>query len=199
MKTIISRYKEDIGWAIHVPNPVIYNKGEPLSDSRFTIRTLPNVGREGHTIYTYIYEHYDTLDDYTAFLQGTPFDHSPHVIQNIHRINALIQKGEYIKGFEYLSEYITDLHVETGCPWNLTLPLKRVYTTLFGEEKGRMNIRMGAGAQFVVSKEYIRSNPREFYLKLIQLLEYSIDPIEGHVIERFHEIILDKSYRLDHV
>ena len=55
---------------------------------------------------------------------------------------------------------------------------------------------MGAGAQFVVSKEYIRSNPKEFYLKLIQLLEYSIDPVEGYVIERFHEIILDKSYRL---
>jgi hypothetical protein len=38
---------------------------------------LTNVGREGHTFFKYIYDNYDNLDDYTIFLQGHPYDHSP--------------------------------------------------------------------------------------------------------------------------
>jgi hypothetical protein len=33
--------------------------------------------------------------------------------------------------------------------------------------------------------------PKEFYLKLIKLLEYSVNPMEGYVIERFHKIIFN--------
>ena len=46
---------------------------------------LDNVGREGHTYYKYIVDNYDNLKDYTCFLQGNPFDHSPNIIDNLHR------------------------------------------------------------------------------------------------------------------
>ena len=48
----------------------------------------------------------------------------------------------------------------------------------------------GAGAQFIVSKEQIYKRPRDFYLKIINILEYSINPIEGFIIERFHIMII---------
>jgi hypothetical protein len=48
---------------------------------------------------------------------------------------------------------------------------------------------VGSGAQFIVSREQILKRPREFYEKIVKLLEYDINPIEGFVIERLHCII----------
>jgi len=53
-----------------------------------------------------------------------------------------------------------------------------------------MEFVFGAGAQFIVSKKNIIKNPKTFYLKIVEMLEYNINPIEGYVIERFHKIIL---------
>ena len=52
-----------------------------------------------------------------------------------------------------------------------------------------MEFQFGQGGQFIVSKKIILSKPKEFYLKIIKLLDYSINPIEGHIIERFHKLI----------
>jgi len=54
-----------------------------------------------------------------------------------------------------------------------------------------MEFKFGAGAQFIVSKNQILKRPKEFYLKIIKLLEYSKNPIEGYVIERFHQFIFN--------
>ena len=58
-------------------------------------------------------------------------------------------------------------------------------------KKENMEFKFGAGAQFIVSKKQILQRPKEFYLKIIELLNYDINPIEGFVIERFHSIILN--------
>ena len=62
----------------------MYNKGEKLTDS-FNEKILNNVGREGHTYYKYICDNYYNLEDYTIFLQGQPFDHSPNIISNLNK------------------------------------------------------------------------------------------------------------------
>ena len=46
------------------------------------------------------------------------------------------------------------------------------------------------GAQFIVNKKNILRKPRDFYLKIVNLLDYSIHPDEGFVIERLHKYIL---------
>ena len=65
------------------------------------------------------------------------------------------------------------------------------YEKLFGERKENMEFIFGAGAQFIVSKKKILQKPKTFYLKIIKMLEYSKNPIEGFVIERFHKLILN--------
>ena len=35
----------------------------------------------------------------------------------------------------------------------------------------------------------ILQRPKEFYLKIVEMLDKDINPIEGFVIERFHKII----------
>ncbi len=54
-----------------------------------------------------------------------------------------------------------------------------------------MKFKFGAGAQFIVSKKNILQRPKEFYLKIIEMLENDINPIEGFVIERFHKLIFN--------
>jgi hypothetical protein len=191
MKIVVSRYNEDVEWTKQFPNVIIYNKGGPLDDIYNAI-PMENVGREGHTYMSYIYENYDHLDDYTIFLQGNPFDHSPHIVENIYGlmkyINGGIPEEIWNIDFCFLSEFcVTSALPE--CPCHPGLPMVEIYEYLFEEKKTNAEFLYGGGAQFIVSKERIRSRPKEFYLKVIQLLNYDIDPIEGFVIERFHGLI----------
>jgi hypothetical protein len=75
------------------------------------------------------------------------------------------------------------------CIYHINLPLKQVYENLFNKKDVYIEFIFGAGAQFIVSKKKILEKPKEFYLKIIQMLENSIDPTEGYVIERFHKLM----------
>lgn len=85
-KFIISRYNEDLSWIkIHdyiVNNSIIYNKGEKLIDFNnvINISNNPEHGREADTYLKFIIDNYYQLPEYTFFIQGYPFDHSPEFI-----------------------------------------------------------------------------------------------------------------------
>jgi hypothetical protein len=180
---VVSRYNENIDWTKQFSDVIIYNKGEKIPN---TIR-LPNVGKEGHTYYKHICDNYDNLADYTIFLQGFPFDHSPNVISNIKKY---IDNPNLDIEFEYLSEMIINCNL-TGCKYHSNLPLIDTYEKLFGERKNAMDFQFGAGAQFIVSKKCILKRPKSFYSKIVEMLQTSVNPIEGYVIERFHKIIFE--------
>ncbi len=189
IKIVVSRYNEDIEWTNKLENVIIYNKGNELLDkkTKHKIINLPNVGKEGHTYYQYIYDNYDNLDDYTIFLQGNPFDHSPKLFENIKYLEENIIQNNI--QFKLLSEWIITISLE-GCSCHKDLPLKKVYKKLFpNKEEITEQFQFGAGAQFIVSKELILKRPKDFYLNIINLLNYDVNPIEGFVIERFHPLI----------
>lgn len=181
---VISRYNEDIEWSKRFPNVIIYNKGDKLADD-FNQILLSNVGREGHTYYKYICDNYDNLDDYTIFLQGNPFDHSPNIM---HDLKKYINDSELSLDFEYLSWDIIDCKL-SGCIHHYGLPLIDTYEKLFNERKTDMDFQFGAGAQFIVSKKTILNRPKDFYLKIVEMLQNNVNPVEGYVIERFHKLI----------
>jgi hypothetical protein len=183
---VVARYNENLEWSKQFLNVIIYNKGTPLTND-FNQILLNNVGREGHTYYKHIYDNYDNLAEYTIFLQGNPFDHSPNIISNL---NKYINNTELSIDFEFLSEYISDCNLN-GCVHHSGLPLIDVYEKLFDEKKTYMKFKFGAGAQFIVSKKTILQRPKEFYLKIVEMLENDINPIEGFVIERFHKLIFN--------
>jgi hypothetical protein len=163
------------------------------NDKKYNEIQLENVGREGHTYYKYIYDNYDKLEDYTIFLQGYPHDHSPNIVENINKyiikyINKYITNGSLNIGFEFLSEEILECNL-SGCNYHGYLPLVSVYEQIFNERKTEMAFRFGTGAQFIVSKTRILKHPREFYLKIVEMLQHDINPIEGYVLERFHQLI----------
>ena len=183
---VVARYKENLQWTKQFLNVIIYNKGLPLRND-FNEILLNNVGREGHTYYKHIYDNYDNLTDYTIFLQANPFDHSPNIISNL---NKYINNTDLSIDFEFLSEQILDSNLRE-CPYHYGLPLINIYEKLFDERKEYMEFKFGAGAQFIVSKKKILQRPKEFYLKIVKMLENNINPIEGFVIERFHNLIFN--------
>ena len=185
---IVARYNENIEWTKQFSNVIIYNKWIKLVNNHnkeYNEIMLDNVGREGHTYYKYIYDNYDNLNEYTVFLQGNPFDHSPNIINNL---NKYISNPELNIDFEFLSENIILCNL-TRCNRHYNLPLKSVYNHLFNEKKEELSFIFGAGAQFIVSRKHILMRPKEFYLKIVELLNKHINPIEGFVIERFHKLI----------
>ena len=200
MKIIVARYNEDITWTkLFSSNVLIYNKGQRLDEPN--VINLNNVGREGHTYFHHIYNNYDNLDDYLVFVQGKPFDHSPNIIKSLLNFQKQINKNhknlnqnQNQIGFRYLSEKIIKANL-FYCPHHPGLPLEKTFKELFPEivlnENNIANHKFcfGSGAQFIVSKSRIKQRPREFYLKIVQMLEKEPNPIEGFVIERFHALI----------
>jgi hypothetical protein len=187
MDIVIARYNEKLDWIKNIPeefNKIIYNKGPPLP-SEYNSIPLENIGREGHTYYKYIYDNYENLPDHVVFLQGYPFDHSPNLINVLNKYRTEANRPI---GFEYISDHFVNCNL-SGCRYNRKAPLRDVYEALFGKRIENMPFRFAVGAQFIVSKEQILKRSREFYLKIVEMLSYSVNPIEGHVIERFQSLI----------
>lgn len=187
MKIVVARYKEDVAWTKQFQNVLIFNKGEPLKDTEYSESFLPNVGREGHTFFKYIYDNYDNLDDYTIFLQGHPYDHCPD-LNNI--INNIANDTSYNTDFDFLASRILNCTMDR-CPHHCgQLPLRETYKKIYGDNKEEpAQITFGAGGQFIASKKLIHSRPKEHYYNIYKTLDYHLMPIEGYVIERFTKLL----------
>ena len=188
-KIIVARYNEDVEWTKQFQNVIIYNKGEELNNNYNEI-FLNNVGREGHTYYKYICDNYENLEDYTIFLQGRPFDHSPNIIYNLNNLTNFINNKELSIDFEFLSEqiYYSSLDLECSIHWQC-INIHKDWERVFGVNSENKECIFGAGAQFIVSKNKILKNTKTFYENIVKMLEYDINPLEGHSIERFHKYI----------
>jgi hypothetical protein len=192
MKIIVARYNENVEWTKKFPNVIIYNKGQKLDQhsleqsNEYNEIILENVGREGHTFYKYIYDNYDNLDDYTIFLQGIPFSHHPNMLN---LLTYYTTNSENITlDFEFLGECIIECNL-SGCKCDPLLPLQPIYEFLFGEKKTDLKFLFVSGGQFIVSKKQILKRPKEFYLKIVNILQHAVNPNGGYVIERFHKLI----------
>ena len=180
MQLVVSRYNEDIGWTKNFDNVIIYNKGPHLGLQNEI--QLPNVGREAHTYLCHIINNYDNLDDYTVFLQGNPFDHSPNLFERLRYIH-----GDAM----FISEHILYTTVN-GCFHHKEIPMRQTYHQLFGETLNHYpEFVFGAGAQFVVSRDRIRERPLSFYENALNLVKYDICPLEAYTLERYWTLIFN--------
>ena len=183
MKVVVSRYQENIDWTNGISDCVIYNKGPATPTSIHPVISLPNVGREGHTYLYHIIQNYDQLDDHTCFLQGHPFDHTPD-------LEKRLQMFDHSLSFNVLSNRVYAINLcYDPTDFSLHRLLIDTYKRVFAVSKTSHEFTFGAGAQFIVSREAIRSRPKSFYENLLQIMDYSVNPPEGFALERFWTII----------
>ncbi len=170
---VVARYKEPLTW-LHehkndIPPVVIYNKSELLFDPAvdtlyLPVRRLPDhvPGNEAHTYLYHVIFNYDALADVTFFLQGNPFDHTPHILHDV--------MFREITGFDWLVDHwlVCDYN---GCPHHCNLPIGRVYEGLFNEPFPMNGLPFVPGAQFAVTRDQVHTFPREYYMDIAYKME----------------------------
>jgi hypothetical protein len=145
---VVARYNENITWLNEINcEYVIYNKGNDNIDHNY--KKLENIGREPHTYITYILENYNNLPDVVCFVQGNPFDHCNNIVSKINNFNSDI---------EVLSDNIYD--------YDSQLYIDDVCNILFNSSK---RPKFGAGAQYILNKNYILSKSYDWWEKAMDL------------------------------
>jgi hypothetical protein len=109
MRIVIARYNEDIRWVLpFIKYVIVYNKG--LDDLYYIppekIIKCENLGREGGTYIKHILDNYDSLDDYTIFLQGKITDHLNDTSENCVKFLISIIREQKSYNFKYISQWI---------------------------------------------------------------------------------------------
>jgi hypothetical protein len=61
-------YKDNYKWVNQFPNILIYNKSNITIDENIKSFNLPKIGGHMHSLYYYIYNNYDNLEDYLIFI-----------------------------------------------------------------------------------------------------------------------------------
>lgn len=201
-KVVVARYNEDISWLAPIQEScIIYNKGTPLNLPNEILR--PNVGRESETYLHYIIENYDDLPNIVVFTQGNIADHlgandtgyllkmvleamehgksKPRLIQNIDSNDvSRIHWGPAWnfrpdeKGSFYLYDCYKNNHHILFYDWFLQ-NIQPVYPD---------PLHVYMNAIFAVKGELLRQRPREYYQKLMEEVNYHVNPVEGHFMER---------------
>ena len=188
----VSAFNEDLNWLENVDKYIkikLYNKGNKSDiKDKYNAEILHNVGRESHTYLTYIINNYDNLPEYTIFIQGRPFDHSPKLYETLSNIITTNDKLE----FKYISERIYNCKL-SGCRLHSGLPLLKIYNDIFETNIIDKDFHFGAGAQFILHKSLILKHDINFYKKCLKYLDNDINPISGFVFERIWELIFQKT------
>ena len=179
---VVAKYKENIDWTKNLDNVIIYDKNNS---------TLPNVGRESHTYIHHIITNWENLADITVFLQGHPHDHTNKMnLDNF--LKKCIEEAKVSNCSQNFT--INKQWADSGSSYENLLKLNRIvdnydlnlndfFYKYIGKEYNN-DIKWYIGAQFAVTKETIHKISKEKWQELLISLEYSINPITGHYMER---------------
>ena len=176
-------------------NPIIYNKSSHNLDTLFIVKQLENIGREGETYLHHIINNYDSLSEYTLFIQDDTNNHIPDIDSFIAKTTKIIDSGTPIyqyettwnqnekvvnriirNGYIYISTITDKYAIKKACKL-LEINVPSVYCT-------------PTCAFFIVNKKNIHRRPKSFYIQLRSwLLE---DQEHGYILEHIWKLILDE-------
>lgn len=170
LKVIVARYNENTEWYQKIKyDTIIFNKNK--NESHLFENNLPNVGREGHTFFSYIVNNYEYLPEYVAFLQGSPIEHCNNFIDEINNFGFNVEFKplgplfEETTTIEHINQEILGYSKKIG--FDVTFPVYYV-----------------RGAQYIISRRLIKNRPLEFYEKILESLSHEIYPLSVLTVEK---------------
>jgi hypothetical protein len=173
MDLVVAKYKEDVSWLSRMnANHIVYDKGSGQ---------LPNIGREAHTYAYHIVNNYDSLPEWTAFVQGKPFDHCQHLYNLINDFDKIVEQNPEEKFF-FLGTWITKCDLN-GNPHHAGLDLKLFQELVFGDVV-QEEMTFVAGAQFIVHSDLIKNKSKKFWEKYLSIFEDKLHPQDAWCAER---------------
>ena len=96
VELVIAAYDKDLTWLEQLDPSIkvtVYRKGTPPANTT-DIFLEPNLGRCVHTFFNHIVTRYNTLADYTFFVQDYPFDHWENVIEVLNSKDPQVYEEE---------------------------------------------------------------------------------------------------------
>ena len=185
---VVIRNNGCVEWTKQLKNILILNKAEPLSDE-YTHINVQNVGREFHTIFTYIYNNYENLDDFIIFITVDDNLYGKICSEMINRIYYYLNNASN-PYFEFITHYKYYVHTASILSEredeNTVAEVKNAYNRLciqlFSKIENKY-VYKPEGSSFIVSSKLILARSKDFYLKIIKSLEHSEMPIEHYVID----------------
>lgn len=199
---VVARYNEDISWIKPIEDHcVIYNKGTTLNIPNEII--IPNVGRESETYLHYIIDNYDSLPEIIVFTQGNFAEHLGRPDTG-YLLTMVLEAQKYGKSKTRWSQPIDandEARIHWGPTWNLR-PNEKGSFYLYDCYKNNNHIlfhdwfiqhiqptypdvlHIYMNGIFAMKGEIIRQRPLAFYKKLIEEVNYHVNPVEGHFMER---------------
>jgi hypothetical protein len=205
---VLSRYEEDPSWIKeYTENYIIYNKGPALDDS-FNTKSMPNIGGNQYDIAHFIYDNYDNLPEFMAFLQAFPWDHC-----NREKFDKIIYNEHFtsLESYEHLENthaHIKDRdggYMEINNSWyipahNRTYGLTCKYKSyhefmqiLFRNYDFPNYIRFAPGSQYLIAKNDALRHSKKFWKFIIDELPRN-SMTEAHIVERSMLYILTGKY-----
>ena len=189
MLILISKIDDDdkkYKWVYEFPNILIYNKSNIVIDKNINNLEIPKNGGHIYSLYYYIYNNYDNLDDHIIFLSLSKESIFPDM-NLINLIWSFIKNEKLEIDFKYLSHYkgiinlsfIVDPNESETCKSfrNFQKIFDKLYFDLFGYIENK-SIELGEGGNFLISKKSILSRSKEFYKKILDSTEYLKNNIE---------------------
>jgi hypothetical protein len=186
---IIARYKEEtshLHWLTNY-NHVIYNRGERINNSSLNIiQQYENVGRESFIYLQHIIKHYHRLPQLLVFSQAAQrsievFNYTninfQETVQKIANKEIILNSNN--DGFAYIIPRCFDFSFGVKS-WKFEKD--NYFINLYGFEA--FNPRFSPTGCFLVTRDAILRNSKEYYIKLIKTLNYENSPRIGHFFER---------------
>ena len=175
---VVAHYNEPLDWLGAMPADweiLVYHKGsDPLPESpRYTVLPVPNKGREGETFLRHVRDHYADLADYTAFLQGNPFDHLS--LAQLQDALAAPSQTAFLGNWLECDAYGFPHH-----PLHWPLPIEGVAKSM--GLTPAYPLGFCAGAQWIVTRKDIQRHPAAYYADARRVLLLNTD--NGYVLER---------------
>lgn len=199
---VVGRTKEaDVSW-IYDEFPdiehAVYVVDDPSASPGFEVPR--NRGREAMVYLTYIIDHYDNLSDTTLFFHSHRSAWHNNILLDLDTVNTIRRTSDdHVARIGYFN---SRCHLDPGCPswihldrpevdWDMVKKAeekhitKEVWHALFPSDPAPPALSQPCCAQFSVSRDRIRLNPRSDYVRLRDwLLQTPLDDsISGRVME----------------
>lgn len=219
---VISAYDKNLSWTNRFSQGIkktVYRKGTKTNNPNEIFIEI-NLGRCVHSFFNHIYTNYDTLSDYTFFVQDFPFDHWENLIGIIDvplsddliyqkwlsTYSALTIGGYYGYHFNTIGsmwQMPTSQQFGSGrvlsClgnghpqDHNPNINVDKYWGILFDCNKPSL-YEFIPGGHFGITKGHVRLRSREFYKKVTELLIE--DDNAPWMIERLECYIFDPKFK----
>ena len=206
-KFIISNWKNNLDWIDdYTDNYLIYDKSDTLQPGDKILK-VRNVGHNIFDSLNFILNYYYNLPDYTAFLQGNPWDHCRRDIFDKLIYNECFTPLEYYgptPGNNWEGRTPEGMFLEVNNSWYLHLdpPYQHIFYNSFDEfmneifvDYDHVNwVRFSPGAQYIVPKNNILNYSYDFWSRLEGMVDYAQYACEAHLIERAMYYIFSNIY-----